>query len=324
MFSKKNPFYKGPKSDHFDGTHFFNPQGIKLPGFLDVIKWKLSSKPLPFPYRTLKKAKKKPILSKDDILVTFIGHACFLIESSVGNILIDPFYSSYAGPLRLKRNQRKTPPGIAFEDLPKIDYVLVSHNHYDHLDLKYLKKLNKKFLPTFIVPLGLDVQFKPYLTNTVALDWNESFSKNSDLSISLTQSQHWSCRTLKDKNMTLWGGFFLKILGKTIYFCGDSGFNLELFEDIKKRYQTFDCALLPIGAYHPRFFMKAAHMDPEEAVLVSQILQAKKSIGMHFNTLNLADESRDDPILDLEKAKEKHDLPTDAFITLDEGHFYLF
>jgi L-ascorbate metabolism protein UlaG (beta-lactamase superfamily) len=216
--------------------------------------------------------------------------------------------------------KRRIKPGISFEKLPKIDLILISHNHYDHCDIHFLKKITKRDHPKFVVPLGLDQQLKSYgiLADIVALDWYDSWHLHS-CKITLTPAKHWSRRHMFDTNKTLWGGFIIQDQAQSLYFMGDSGYDDHLFKKLGKDYGPFDISLISVGAYHPRWFMKYAHMNPFEACLVHNDVKSRLSIAMHHRCFPLADEGPLDPADDLNLSKKELNIPQDHFIILEEG-----
>ena len=268
---------------------------------------------------------KKPVKKVEDnsIRVTFINHATFLIQTNGYNILTDPIYShrcspvSFAGPKRVHR------PAIAFEDLPKIHVVLISHDHYDHLDLPTLSRLIQRDRPRIYMGLGVAAHLEEKdRVNATELDWWESASVGERFKLTFAEVQHFSGRTLTDRYSTLWGAFVLEIGDKHIYFGGDSGYA----DHYKKTFQKFgpmDLALIPIGAYAPRFFMGSAHIDPRQAVMAHLQLHSKKSIGMHYGTFQLTAEAINEPVELLEKEKKKFAVPKDDFITLKPGKAFV-
>jgi L-ascorbate metabolism protein UlaG (beta-lactamase superfamily) len=318
----KNPYYKGPKTNHFDGKRFFNPLKDPMPSFFDVIKWKLTSKPAKWP-----KHIKHPHFDSIDLSVgshsveiTYIGHSSFLINIAGLNILIDPIYSTYAGPLKTENLRRRIDPGIAKDQLPKIDIVLISHSHYDHCDMNFLKFISKRDQPHFITPLGLDQLLKKegISGSFTSLDWFESI-KLPSVEIYVTPAKHWSQRHLFDKNLTLWGGFFIKSATTSVYYVGDSGYDEMLFKQISSYFPSFDVAIIPIGAYKPRWFMKFAHMDPYEACLVHKQILAKYSLAAHHRTFPLADEGPFDSEEDLKIGLKQTQIHENAFLYPLEG-----
>lgn len=311
---------KYPKSNHYNGDLFHNP-GEKPFGksLWEVIKWKLTSDVVEFPEKVpIENYPLRPLMADDLVNVTFINHATMLIQLPGLNILTDPVYSERVSPLSFMGPKRVKEPGLPFDVLPKIDIVTVSHNHYDHLDIDTLKRLDDKFHPLFLVPLGDEVLLgKSGIQNIKAMDWWEEV-KVKDTVITFTPAQHWSGRTLWDRNECLWGGFMINNGAQKIFHAGDTGMGPHFLE-IKTRLGNPDLALLPIGAYKPRWFMKHQHMTPEEAVEAHKILAATRSIGMHFGTFQLTDEGINEPKEDLIKAREKAGLKAEDFLVLDQG-----
>lgn len=309
-------------SDHFDGKKFYNPTLRKQfsPGFSDIIdmakqgrvKWPTSVKNQASP--NLKAA-----LGSEGIAITFINHATFLIQLPGINILTDPVWSTRASPLNWAGPKRVREPGVQMDELPKIDLIVISHNHYDHLDIKTLKELNARFAPKVLVPVGDKALIESIgIKNVQELDWWEHANIGTDTKITFTPAQHSSARTLFDKDKSLWGSYFIQHRSRSVFFGGDGGYSTQ-FADIKNRLGSPEIALLGIGSYAPRSFMKAIHMDPTEAVVAHKDLGAKLSIGMHYGTFQLSSEGFDQPQEDLKKALEKASLPHDTFITLQEG-----
>jgi L-ascorbate metabolism protein UlaG (beta-lactamase superfamily) len=307
-------------SDHYNGKIFFNPGDDAGPNsFVEVIKWKLTGKADKWPKKVIpsfpQAIPKAVMLEK--MSITFVGHVSFLIQMDGLNILTDPVWSDRASPFSFAGPIRTQPPGIAFENLPKIDIVLISHNHYDHMDAETITLLEKKFSPHFIVPLANIEKMKTFGATTVTeLDWWDSININPQFKITLTPARHWSSRTPWDKRAALWGSFFIEGIKEKIYFAGDTAYGPH-FAEIYKRLGAPTLSLIPIGAYEPRWFMKGSHMNPEEAVLSHLDLQSKISLGMHFGTFQLTDEAIDAPLKDLQMAKER--LKVENFKVLDPG-----
>jgi L-ascorbate metabolism protein UlaG (beta-lactamase superfamily) len=308
------------QSDHFDGKVFFNPGDKETNSFLDVLKWKLGTTAKDWPEWVKNKDYPAPELPEGKkATFTFINHASFLIQTPGLNIITDPVFSERVSPFSFVGPKRHRDPGMTFDKLPAIDVVIISHNHYDHMDLPSLQQLDAKFHPLFIVPLkNREFLLKQGLQNVVELDWWRE-QKVKDTTITFAPSHHWANRSLWDKNETLWGSYMISYEGFKIYFAGDTGYG-EHFRDIKMRLGAPDVALLPIGAYEPRWFMKKHHMNPAEAVEAHKDLGAGKSFGMHFGTFQLTDEGIDDPVIDLKKALG--DLKD--FTVLDQGESALF
>ena len=309
-----------PISDHFDGKKFHNPgKNDDLKSIWQVIKWQLTGDRDPFPdHVAIKNYPMRPLTSTEKINATFINHATFLIQLPGLNIITDPVYSERVSPFSFAGPKRAKEPGIPFDVLPKIDLVIVSHNHYDHLDIETLKQLDEKFHPLFLVPLGEEKLLgKNGIQNIKAMDWWEEV-KVKDVKITFAPAQHWAGRWLWDRNETLWGSFMIDNGVQKIYHAGDTGYGPH-FLDIKKRLGAPDLALLPIGAYEPRWFMKHYHMNPEESVKAHIDLAATRSIAMHYGTWQLTDEGIDKPVEDLIVARKKLEVAEDKFLILDQG-----
>lgn len=301
--------------------HNLDPS-IKPKGFIDSIKWRLTARRKTWPKFVPNELKDVPPVevSGDDIRVSFVGHHTFLIQVCGLNILTDPVWSKRASPFSFIGPKRVTEPGINLANLPKIDLVLISHNHYDHLDIATLKALYNLGSPKIITPLGNDKPIKESikLADIELLDWYESYRIKEDITIHLEPAQHWSARGLFDRNRALWGSFVINIMGKQIYFVGDSGYDQKMFKDAASRFPNIICSIIPIGAYEPRWFMSPIHMNPEEAVKVHQDLCSHYSIAGHFGAFQLTDEGYDEPVIDLVKAKQKLGLK-DEFTVMKIG-----
>jgi L-ascorbate metabolism protein UlaG (beta-lactamase superfamily) len=291
----------------------------------DVIKWKMNSKRGKWPNKiNFTPFKKLPEIQKD-IQITFVNHATFIIRSDKTTILTDPIWSDRCSPVSWAGPKRVHPPAVTLEALKKVDIVIISHNHYDHLDEKTLKDLDDMYSPVFIVPKGdkklLEESFE-IKSDIVEMDWWVDM-KVRDIKLSMTPAVHFSGRGMFDRNESAWGGYYLTIKGKSIFFGGDTGYGSH-FKDIVKRYHAPDISLLPIGAYEPRDFMKLVHINPEEAVMAHKDLKSKFSIGMHFGTFPLTDEAYDQPNKDLKSALKKHQVEDNDFSIPQIGQIYDF
>jgi L-ascorbate metabolism protein UlaG (beta-lactamase superfamily) len=253
-----------------------------------------------------------------------VNHATFLIQIPGGNILTDPVWSERASPFRWIGPKRVRKPGVKLDDLPKIDLILISHNHYDHLDIDTLETLNKRFAPRVLVAAG-DKQLvkNTGLTDVRELDWWDDVQISSQLQVTFTPTQHFSSRGLFDRQHSLWGSYMIKNLGRLIYFGGDAGYSSH-FSEIKRRLGSPDIALLGIGAYEPRWFMKPMHMNPAEAVKAHENIGSKQSIAMHNRTFRMSAEAIDQPQKDLKVALLKAGIPESKFVTLSEGETRIY
>ncbi|MCQ4162006.1 MBL fold metallo-hydrolase [Roseomonas sp. GC11] len=248
-------------------------------------------------------------------VVTFLGHASFLIRLPGGpTLLTDPIWSERCSPLRFAGPKRVRAPGLAFDALPPIDAVLLSHNHYDHCDIPTLRRLHRRFAPRILTGLGnAQLLAKHGLENVLELDWWQPAPLPGGAWAHFTPARHFAARGLHDRAQTLWGGFAIEARGGgRLYFAGDSGWGLH-FQEIGQRLGPFDLALLPIGAYEPRWFMRAVHVNPEEAVRAFADLRARRALAMHFGTFKLTQEAIDAPERALAEARQAARLPEEAF-----------
>jgi L-ascorbate metabolism protein UlaG (beta-lactamase superfamily) len=299
------------KSDHFDGTRFFNPDGYAGPELQNVVRM-LLEKHAKWPDRIDEPPQRPLALGDAAAVITFIGHATFLIQTGAGNILTDPMYSQHAGPFDMLGPKRVRQPAVRMGDLPPISLVLLSHNHYDHCDLPTLRMLAERFDPLVVTPLGNgELVRSAGIKRVEELDWWQE-AQTSPLPITLTPAHHFSRRGTFDQCKALWGGFMITVGSKRIYFTGDTGY-APFFRDIRQRLGTIDLALLPIGAYEPRWFMQPLHMNPAEAVQAYLDLGSPESIAMHFGTFQLTTEGIDDPLRALEEARSARGIPPASF-----------
>ncbi|MFL6465009.1 MAG: MBL fold metallo-hydrolase, partial [Bryobacteraceae bacterium] len=291
------PTHDKPLSpSHFDGVRFFNPDGKQARGLLGVLRWKLTTRGAKSPAFLHDVHRSVPVrsLPEQQIRVTLINHSTVLLQINGLNILTDPVWSERASPFSAIGPRRHRTPGVRFADLPPIDLVLLSHNHYDHLDLPTLRQLQRAHGSAYVVPLGLAKLFSKHkLPAAHELDWGDSLTLRGT-TIHAVPALHFSARSIGDRNRTLWCGYLLETASGPIYFAGDTAYG-EHFAAIHKYYGSPRVALLPIGAYQPRWFMSAVHMNPEEAVWAHQTLGAQISIAIHHGTFQLADEALDTP-----------------------------
>jgi L-ascorbate metabolism protein UlaG (beta-lactamase superfamily) len=305
------------RGDHFDGRRFFNPDGPALQPFSKVPKLLLQSRTR-WPEQVAVVPAVPPSLDGSTAVVTFVGHSTFLIQTPAGNILTDPMYSERAGPWNLLGPRRVRPPAVTLDDLPPVSIVLLSHGHYDHLDLQTLRALARRFDPLVIAPLGHDAIVQSAgVRNVETLDWWDG-SKRAPLAVTMTPAHHFTARTPFDRNRALWGGFVVGAGNRRIYFAGDTAY-VPFFADIRERLGPIDLALLPIGAYEPRWFMRSVHMNPAEAVQAHLDLEAAQSIGMHFGTFQLTTEGIDDPVNALAGTLRERNVPASRFRAIGFG-----
>ena len=243
---------------------------------------------------------------------TWIGHASFLVQFAGLNILTDPVLSARTSPVQWAGPKRLAPLGLEFDQLPRIDLVVISHNHYDHLDSATVQHLAQRDQPAFVVPLGLRRWFaRRRIPLVTELDWWQS-TLEKGLRVHAVPAQHFSGRSLRDRNQTLWCGFVLEAEGKRIYFAGDTGYGRD-FADIGRRFGHMDVSLLPIGAYEPRAFMGPVHVDPEEAVRIHQDVNSRLSLAMHWGTFRLTLEALEEPPQKLREALSARGIAPEQF-----------
>jgi L-ascorbate metabolism protein UlaG (beta-lactamase superfamily) len=288
--------YRGAVSDHFDGLRFRNPVATEHAGFGDFLKWMRTREP--GPWRKWADAPPAPSpprrVGQREMRVTFVNHATALVQMDGVNVLTDPIWSERCSPVSWAGPKRVHPPGLRFEQLPPIDVVLVSHNHYDHLDLPTLERLAAEHHPRIFVPLGnravLDLA---KVRGVEELDWWQSAEVREGIHVAAVPTQHFSGRGLFDRDRALWAGFVVAGPAGSVYFAGDTGFGPH-FEQIRDRYGPPRLALLPIGAYRPEWFMSRVHTSPDEALRAHRILGAGTSVAIHFGTFRLADDGQDE------------------------------
>lgn len=319
--------HKKTSSDHFDGKRFFNPTLTRqiAPGFFDIFRMLREGRARwPREIKDCGVPRVHENLSGDDLALTFINHATFLIQFNGLNILTDPVWATYASPLSWAGPKRVRVCGIPLKELPRIDLILISHNHYDHFDTGTLRYLCKRFSPRIILPLGDRRLASPLgFTNIQEMDWWDDLRIGKDIRITFTPAQHSSARGLFDKDRSLWGGYYIQHGKKGVYFAGDSGYSSH-FKEIRRRLGAPDLALLGIGAYLPSWFMRAIHTSPDEAVQAYLDLKAHLGIGMHYDTFQMSSEGYEQPIEDLKKALAQKQLDPGCFITLPEGETRIF
>jgi len=306
---------------HFDGKRFYNPDAPQAPGLFKGLRWKLTSRPEPSPgfLADVEPTVPPRRLEGSGLRATLVNHSTVLLQQRRCNILTDPIWSVRASPLFWAGPQRRRKPGVSWDDLPSIDAVLISHNHYDHLDLPSLRRLADRGDSIFIVPAaGAGLLRAQNIGPAHELDWGEALSLPASLpgvTIHCVPAVHFAGRGIFDRNRTLWCGYVIECQERLIYFAGDTGFGSH-FVQIREKFGSPQLALLPIGAYEPRWFMAPIHMAPDEAVRAHEILGAKTSIAIHHGTFQLADEGIDTPQKRLCECA-----PDESFRVLKNGQF---
>lgn len=322
-----NRYYSGPASDHFDGRVFFNPGGEEPRGFADLLRWQFNGKRERWPARWPEEAMltvPDERVAGDGLRVTMVGHATMLVQVAGVNILTDPVYSTRASPTALAGPRRVNGPGVTFEALPPIDIVLLSHNHYDHLDLDTLARLKVAHDPLVVTPLGNDTIVRDRVKSMrfATMDWGDARAIGP-LTVHCEPAHHWSARGLHDRRMALWGAFVVETPVGRIYHIGDTGFDGGTnYQTVRKKHSGFRLALLPIGAYEPRWFMQAQHQNPEEAVAGMQLAGAAFAAGHHWGTFQLTDEAITRPEIDLRAALSRARVAEERFRPLQPGEVW--
>jgi L-ascorbate metabolism protein UlaG (beta-lactamase superfamily) len=317
-------YYDGPVTDHFDGTRFHDPHGAAPKGALDMLRWLASGRSEKWPQWAPSPFFDRPParVGGTAVRISFIGHASLLVQTGEVNLLLDPVWSERASPFGFAGPKRVNDPGIAFDALPPIDAVLVSHGHYDHLDVATLSRLAVAHQPRVITPLGNDAVMRARDAAIAAesFDWHQRVIQAPDLAVTLVPLRHWSARGLFDRNKTLWAGFVIETPAGRIYHVTDSGYGDGLrFREARERYGPFRLAILPIGAYEPRWFMCDQYMNPEEAVRAFADCGAELALAHHHGTFKLTDEAIDAPGIALSQALEAAGIAGERFRVLRPG-----
>lgn len=297
-------------SNHFDGTQFFNPDvthrmETDRTGRKSVWLWMLTKRAGHWETRHVQPTLPPRGVDRG-IRVTFVNHATVLIQIPGLNILTDPVWAYRASPFSFVGPARYADPGVRFEDLPPIDIVLLSHNHYDHMDIETLKRIERAWKPKIFVPLGNAAYLmRKGIHGAIDMDWWDTQQVHGVVVV-CAPARHFSARTFSDRNFTLWCGFILETGVGNIYFAGDTGFGTFL-KEIEERYDGFKLALLPIGAYEPAWMMHLVHVDPSEALRMHERLRVETSVAIHHGTFRLTDEAQTAPREWIERDRGSND-----------------
>lgn len=287
-----------PPNARASDLRFENIYPFPQKSFWTAMKWRWTRTPAIWP--DSRSIKFSPTVGQplkgQQTAVTWIGHSSFLLEFENFRVLTDPVYSKTVGPVSWLSPKRIVEPGVKLSETPKVDLILISHDHFDHMDLPTLEYFAARDNPVVIAGKGNKKLLEETgFTKVIELEWWEKHVLAEGTDVTFVPAQHWSTRTLLSRNSTLWGGFFLKTKGKTLYFVGDTGYHQNLFKQIQERVGTPDFSFIPIGAYAPRDFMRDQHVDPKEAFDLHVDMKSKQSVGMHFGTFQLSDEAIDEP-----------------------------
>ena len=304
---------------HFENGRFFNP-GAPRQRFVQFARWITRREQGSWSSFTAREPGSPPPerVRGNDLRVTFVNHSTFLLQTAGLNVLTDPVWSERVSPVTFAGPRRRRAPGLRMEDLPPIDAILISHNHYDHFDTATLARLLERNRPAVFCPLGLARPLGQIgFAEIRELDWWQNTTWRG-LRIYCVPAQHFSARTPFDRNRTLWCGWMLDNEEGSIYFAGDTGFG-SLFEEIGSSFPRIRLSLLPIGAYKPQWFMGPIHMAPSHALYAHRILNSRYSIATHFGTFPLADDGEAEPVLGLVRALQMEP-PSNPFVVLQEGN----
>lgn len=316
----------GSYPPHFDGERYFNPGYGEHPSLWDFLRWRVRRGGRhPWPRAVANPASDVPPERVDDggaLRVSYVGHVTALLQTCGVNVLTDPVWSQRASPVPFAGPRRVRKPGVRLRDLPPLDAILISHNHYDHLDRATLARLAALRPATVYAPLGnarLITKAAPSL-RVHEMDWGDCVDLGGGVRLHLEPMLHWSARGVRDRNIALWGAFVLETPHGNVLFIGDTAYGAgETFRHHRAKFGSFRLALLPIGAYLPRWFMKFSHMDPAEAVQAMKELDAAYALATHYEVFPLADDKFDAPRKALEEARRLHQIAPERFPALEPG-----
>ncbi|HZF94577.1 MAG TPA: MBL fold metallo-hydrolase [Allosphingosinicella sp.] len=320
-------YYDGPRSDHYDGERFFNP-GAGDSGHSAITPQRFMNR-LVHPAAKAEWPERVPVrqtvpprrVEGEEMQVTWIGHASVLIQTQGLNILTDPVWAERTSPVSFIGPRRVRAPGVRLEDLPKIDLIVVSHNHYDHMDMETLRHIQARDGTRILVSLGNDTLLRSHGIRAEARDWGESV-RVGPAEVVVERVHHWSSRWGTDRNRALWSGFTFRLPGGNVFFAGDTGFGDGSWPREAAQRGPFRLAIIPIGAYEPRNFMKSNHINPDEAVAIFETLRPGMALGMHWGTVQLTFEAIDAPPRRLAEVRRARGIPDDRFITPEVGETF--
>lgn len=320
-------YYRGPVSGHFNGQRFFNPDGEfgtggtqkRVPAAM-LFRFLSGKDRSAWPaHVATRPGVPAPRPDPRRMVVTWIGHATVLVQAGGINILTDPIYAKHSGPFGITGPSRVRDPGIRFEDLPRIDLVLVSHDHYDHMDLDTLRRLSARDRPLIVTSLGNDTVIAQSGAKAVAQDWGGHVRLRPGIDVIVERVHHWGSRWMVDRDRALWSGFTVTLPGGNLFFAGDTGWGDGSWPVEAARHGPYRLALLPIGAYQPREMMSGNHIGPVEAVAAFRKLNAANALAIHWGTFRLAGEAIGEPPALLAKTLHEQGIAPDRFRALEVG-----
>ena len=317
-------YYEGPASAHFDGRRFFNPgappaKAVDPRRFFSRWRGQRAIWPDSVPvHQTIPPRR----VAAGEMLVTWIGHATVLVQVEGLNILTDPIWSDRASPFSFIGPRRVRAPGIRFEDLPRIDLVVISHNHYDHLDVPTLRRLWQRDRPTIVTSLGNDTILRGAGIEAIARDWGQHVAVRPGVEAIVERNHHWGSRWGSDRNRALWSAFTVRTPAGAIFFAGDTGWGDGAWAREAARHGPFRLAILPIGAYEPRDVMQQSHVNPEEAMRIFETLNPTTALGMHWGTFQLTFEPIDAPPRAIAALARARGLAPNRFVATEAGRTF--
>lgn len=292
------PRWHGPVSDHFDGRRFHSLEPTSPKGLLTVLRWQMAGTATPWPAWVDAEPGPRPAARVDrgGLRVTLVNHATLLIQMDGVNLLTDPVWSERVSPVSFVGPKRHRPPGLRFEELPPIHAVLVSHNHYDHMDIPTLRRVAAAHGAPIVAALGNGAYLERFgVAGTREVDWGDTLEVAPGVRVISVPAQHWSSRTPFDRNNVLWSAFVIEGPSGRVYVAGDTGDGRH-FAEAGRRFGPFRLALLPIGAFMPRWFMREQHIGPDQALRAAASLRAGTSVVMHYGTFALGDDGMTEPV----------------------------
>jgi L-ascorbate metabolism protein UlaG (beta-lactamase superfamily) len=322
-------YYRGPASDHFDGQRFSNPDGDTAtagprsgPPLAMIARFMMGRDRAVWPERVpVVPGRPEPRVdaASGRMVATWIGHATVLVQAGGINILTDPIWSERAGPFGVTGPTRVRAPGVRLDDLPKIDLIVISHNHYDHMDLATLKRLWARDRPLIVTSLGNDTILKGAGVPAVTRDWGGRVSVRPGIDVVVERVHHWGSRWMRDRNRALWSGFTVTLPGGNLFFAGDTGFGDGSWPVAARKDGPYRLAIIPIGAFRPRAMMSPSHIGPVEAVEVFQRLGAANGMAMHWGTFQLSEEGINEPPALLRRTLAQRGIAPDRFRATEVG-----